>query len=698
MKWQWITAPVFALAGASSEPLHAEPPAHDPAADNSPPKVTLVILPYENRAGNPEDKHWSHSTAGRLADLLRCAESIRVIRGSDYGMRELDIEAGDPIDETQARRIGELTEVRWIVWGSWERTGKEWLLTARILRTAGDDPAGEFENKGEDWFAVVEKTAECLLESIGIEATDAERREMAERPTDSPEACELVSRATLMAWGDDPCEEITALLRQALEIDPGIVVARGQLAACLFTQRKTSQGEELVQRLLEDEPENARVHVMAGYVMLHFNGDDVGAEREFREAIRLDPESAAAHEALGMSCARQERWEDAMVALTKARELAPFESETNALLGFVHIRLGKPEAGLTRLQEAERVGDGEDPATEMWLAMGYRRLADFPKSAQHYERVLALSKEAGTKPDALRSIEKALESVKERLTPTPVEAARPRSFFPEELRAELAKRLTPEELELAVIPFEINDDMKAWVRQKTAGADTELERAKTLFDLLIHRVRGRGKGGTRTAKELFAVWGDQEVTFSCQEYGKLFVGLGREIGLDAYYVHLEKDCDGDVVYHDCAALFLDGKAYLVDPAYRWFGAPHQQFEILDDLQTVAHHAFQPRDEENSLACCRMALKLHPDHAWGRIVVAAAYVKADEFELAEKQLAKAAELEPDRWDWFMIRGLIAGNRGQPGVALENLEEAVARNPESSRAQYFLAMALGRAGKS
>ena len=114
MKWQWTITAVFALTAAGSAPLHAEPPAQDPVAVDSPPKVTLVILPYENKAGEPEDRHWNYSTPQRLAKLLGSVESIRVVPGSTYGMRELDIEAGDPIDETQARRIGELTEVRWV--------------------------------------------------------------------------------------------------------------------------------------------------------------------------------------------------------------------------------------------------------------------------------------------------------------------------------------------------------------------------------------------------------------------------------------------------------------------------------------------------------------------------------------------------------------------------------------------------------
>jgi hypothetical protein len=42
-----------------------------------------------------------------------------------------------------------------------------------------------------------------------------------------------------------------------------------------------------------------------------------------------------------------------------------------------------------------------------------------------------------------------------------------------------------------------------------------------------------------------------------------------------------------VVYHDCAAVFANGKALLVDPAYQWFGVPHREFVLLNDVQVIA---------------------------------------------------------------------------------------------------------------
>lgn len=48
--------------------------------------------------------------------------------------------------------------------------------------------------------------------------------------------------------------------------------------------------------------------------------------------------------------------------------------------------------------------------------------------------------------------------------------------------------------------------------------------------------------------------------------------------------------DGENAGHriPIAVVFLEEGACLVDPAYRWFGAPHQEVVVLSDLETIGH--------------------------------------------------------------------------------------------------------------
>jgi tetratricopeptide (TPR) repeat protein len=293
-----------------------------------------------------------------------------------------------------------------------------------------------------------------------------------------------------------------------------------------------------------------------------------------------------------------------------------------------------------------------------------------------------------------------------RLTPSYISAAAPGIYTEKDLQAELRKRLTRDEYLQIVNPLAATPAMTNWAAELTRGAADELAKAKKIFDGLKRHV-SKGEGGTRTAEETFAAWKDPQQSFCCQEYAKLFVALARAVGVNAFYVHLERDYSGRIVYHDCAAVFADGKALLVDPAYFWFGAPHREFVVLNDVQAVAHHYFQhvripggaehdfqtlriPSDAQ--VARCRIAAKLHPNFAWGQIALANELVVAKRLRQARAALKTAFQLETNRWDAWQLKGFLALQENNPAEAITHLKKAADLNPDSGEIHYQLAHAL------
>jgi tetratricopeptide (TPR) repeat protein len=200
--------------------------------------------------------------------------------------------------------------------------------------------------------------------------------------------------------------------------------------------------------------------------------------------------------------------------------------------------------------------------------------------------------------------------------------------------------------------------------------------------------------GTRTAQEVFAAWNDPAQSFCCQEYAKLYIALARAVGIRAYYVHLERDYSGDIVYHDCAAVFFGDKAVLVDPAYQWFGAPHKEYVVLDDVQAIAHHFYQPSTKDNEVARCRLAAKLHPDTAWGQLHLVGALIRADEFIEAGKTLKLAQQLESGRWDCATYQGLLAFKTGDLDGAAASLRKALELNPRHGPSHLIFGVVLSK----
>jgi tetratricopeptide (TPR) repeat protein len=286
--------------------------------------------------------------------------------------------------------------------------------------------------------------------------------------------------------------------------------------------------------------------------------------------------------------------------------------------------------------------------------------------------------------------------LKARLTPHEISVAPPRSYSAPALDAALRERLTRAEYVQVINPLASTPAMDRWAQELTHGATNDLGKARKIFDALARHV-DTGEAGIRTAQEVFAAWNDPAQSFCCQEYAKLYVALARAVGMRAFYVHLEKDYSGEIVYHDCAAVFNEGKALLVDPAYKWFGAPHKEYVLLDDLQTVAHQYYQPAGKGDQVARCRLAAKLHPDTAWGQVRLASALIKANELVQAAQALKVAERLEPGRWDTLTCRGVIAARTDDLNGAATDLCKSLEINPKHGPSHFVLAWVLSKQGK-
>ncbi len=116
-----------------------------------------------------------------------------------------------------------------------------------------------------------------------------------------------------------------------------------------------------------------------------------------------------------------------------------------------------------------------------------------------------------------------------------------------------------------------------------------MQKARFLFDELVRRMRRPGLAGSCTATEAFAKWDSPNATFCCQDCAVTYVAFARSIGLQAYYVDVLQIYGGGSPRHACTAVLVDDKAYLVDPALRWFGIPHPSISVRDDLEAIAEH-------------------------------------------------------------------------------------------------------------
>jgi len=671
------------------------------AQQSTPPgRLTVAVLWFADKTGDSQMCHWRCTVQGLLSHRLAEAKAVRVLPAGavDYAFRQMAVKKGSSLDAAQARKMGELIEAQRVVWGSYERQNDRWQVRAFVLNIAAGKASGELIVSLADWFELRDELAGQVLRELGIKPSESERQKMSQQRRTSPAALESYSRAIAMQDDDKPFQEQEESFRKALAADPQFTRAYGALAATLGSQGKFAEAEQAVRRGLELEPDCPEAHLTLG-TLSFFLKRPAEAEQELRKAHNLDPDDNAPLIRLSEFYATQRQWDQAIAFLNEARALDPTDAGVCANLGLIYAQKRNRDQAMAQLKEAERLDPGglAGVNAEQLICQAYAILGEVPLAVEHHERFVTYAKKLGGNPKMVSIFEERARHLKATLTPNFIDASVPKVYTGQTLQEALRERLTEDELNMVVDPLAGNEEMKRWAERLTEGANSDMEKAEALFNGLTRRIEPGHGQGHRTAKEVFAVWNDPNVSLTCTEYANLFIALARAVNLKAFYVHLEKDYRGKAVPHDCVAVFVDDRALLVDATYRWFGVPHREFVVLDDLQAIAHHLVQLKDPDRVLARRRLAVKLHPNFAWAQFALMRSLCKADQWDEARRIFESVLELEPDGCEVYLWRGIFADHDGDLDTAADCLRKASALNPENALAHFGLGEILGRQGK-
>ena len=688
-------------------------PSASPAAETSPAtnRVSVIMLPLRNMTGDTNADFWKAGITGLIESHLARTHQLFVMRNtvSDFASKRLALPNNGAIDPPLARKVGELVEARRVIWGGYARRDGSWEVSVRILNTANGVATSELKAASTNWFDIRDKIDQQILSELKIVPAEEERKKLVRRPTTSLPAYEAFCRADSLDAADRPQAEVIDFLREAIKFDPNFALAHLGLAATLFTGGKFEEAEAEVQEAVRLAPDNPDARMCLGTIRSQ-SGKRIEGEVDLREAASLDPDDPEIFIRLGEIYLDDNLPAKAIEYFLKAIELEPTRADAHANLGGAYAEKGDRSKALTELAEAENLSTG-GVNTEQTLALGYIVLHDSPKALEHIERFVSLARGMQANPSLVEQFEESGRQIKATLTPQFLASPMPKVYTASLLQATIKEKLTKAELDLVLDPLKCTPKMKDWAQRLTAGATNDLDRAKKLYDGLSRHIDS-GFGGSRTAEQVFALWNDGKTSFRCQEYARLYVALARSVGLNSFFVEVRKDCQTNDVLHVCAATFFSEKALLVDPTYHWFGAPHQKFLVMDDMQALACYLNQ---QNGDVTRARMAAKLDPNSAFVQFQFAGALVndfcqtnqnqgqlpnsvlKAQEREEAKSALQKGLRLDPDSYLANYFKGMMALVEGNLIDGKVALEKACDQNPHFDKSNLFLAQILQQQGK-
>ncbi|MCZ6743575.1 MAG: adenylate/guanylate cyclase domain-containing protein, partial [Alphaproteobacteria bacterium] len=349
---------VYRWTDAAAEPTTGT--AGVEAAPPLPDKPSIAVLPFDNMSGDPEQEYFSDGITEDIITGLSQMRGLFVIaRNSTFTYKESAVDV---------KRVGRDLGVRYVLEGSVRRGGDRVRVTAQLIDTGSGVHvwADRYDGTLDDVFTLQDDITAKVISAVGPEITLAEMERARSKRSESFDAWDRYLQALQPFYALDMAgyEEATALLREAIALDPRFSTAYATLARC---------------------------HVNAG---LHGWGATAleaqsKAEDYARQAVALDEQDPLAHVALGSLYAFFMDPRRAVNELNRAIELNPNLSVAHGFLSNALAFLGRSDEALAEAERANR-GSPRDPERYIW----YIGIMNAHFAAERYEECVEAAEQA----------------------------------------------------------------------------------------------------------------------------------------------------------------------------------------------------------------------------------------------------------------------------------------------------------------
>jgi tetratricopeptide (TPR) repeat protein len=280
-------------------------------------------------------------------------------------------------------------------------------LTARLVDTSTQTQiwADSYEHDLDNVLMAQRDVARGIAQSLGGSGLS---------PLSSPPrvgatsfaAYELVlrGRAYRQQATEQAAWQCIAAFDEAIRIEPDFAPAHAGLADCYRLlggpgweagppAELLEQARHAADRALALDPRLADAYAVRGLVVASLDWDLEAAERDIERAIAINPSYARAHQYLSSVLTIRGRFDEAVAAAQRARDLDPLSATEATTLGIRLFYAGRYDEALNQLQ-ATAGRHGTFPVVHWGLGVTYRELGRHADAIAELRRAASLSQQS----------------------------------------------------------------------------------------------------------------------------------------------------------------------------------------------------------------------------------------------------------------------------------------------------------------
>jgi eukaryotic-like serine/threonine-protein kinase len=365
--------------------------------DNSQMTINSVaVLPFANASADPNAEYLSDGITEGIIDKLSELPNLKVIsRYSAFHYKQRGIEP-----QKVAKELG----VDALVTGRVVQRGDDLSVSAELMDAREDKQLwGErYSRKVADIVSLQQEIATAVSGSLRVRLTSEAKTRLNKSSATNPEAYQLYLKGRY--FGNQATaaglKKSIEYFKQAIDKDPGYALAYAGLADSysalggnwLYLPPSDSipRAKAAAKKALELDDALAEAHAALAYATF-FDWDWSGAEREFKRAIELNPNSALSHERYAEFLRTRLRFNESIAEAQRAQELDPLSPDIVAGLGFVYLFTRRYDESIAQFQKALELYPDVAPirAGLSWAYAGKRM---YPQAVSEYDKIPAHDK------------------------------------------------------------------------------------------------------------------------------------------------------------------------------------------------------------------------------------------------------------------------------------------------------------------
>lgn len=326
---------VVTVPGRGYRFIGVQPPgdAERAGADQLPPdKPSIVVLPFDNLSGDPEQQYFSDGIADDItADLSKLSGLLVIARNSALVYRGRAV---------KVQEVSRELSVRYVLQGSVRKVGSRVRIVIQLIdgQRGAQLWAERYDRELTDIFAVQDEVTTQIVSALAVTLTQGDQRRLQRKDTDNIEAYDhfLRGRQLVFQRSTMAVEEARPLLERAIALDPQFAQAYTMLACTHILDhangwhdaggKSLERAREFAQMAVARDGDDPEAHWALGWTLLLGRQHDQ-AMAEVRMALRCDPNFALAHSLLGQVLYYSGRPAEALRPLATAFRLDPNNHE-----------------------------------------------------------------------------------------------------------------------------------------------------------------------------------------------------------------------------------------------------------------------------------------------------------------------------------------------------------------------------------